>query len=29
MANIDLFYALPDDVENKIEGEDNMQDWTL
>jgi endonuclease G len=29
MANVDLFYALPDDVENKIEGEDNIVDWAL
>ena len=29
MANIDLFYSLPDDVENEIESEDNIGDWIL
>lgn len=29
MTNIDLFYSLPDDVENKIESEDNILDWAL
>ena len=29
MAGVDLFYGLPDDIENKIEGEDNIVDWTL
>ncbi len=29
MANIDLFYSLPDDVENEIESNDNVLDWTL
>ena len=29
MADIDLFYNLPDDVENKIESDDNIKDWTL
>ena len=29
LAGVDLFYGLPDDIENKIEGEDNIVDWTL
>ena len=29
MAAIDLFYSLPDDIENKIESEDNILDWAL
>lgn len=29
MANIDLFYSLPDEIENKIEGDDNILDWAL
>lgn len=29
MAVIDLFYSLPDDIENMIESSDNIMDWTL
>ena len=29
MAAIDLFYGLPDDIENAIESSDNTMDWTL
>ena len=29
MAAIDLFYSLPDDIENAIESSDNTMDWTL
>ena len=29
LAGVDLFYGLPDDIEAKIEGEDNIADWAL
>jgi hypothetical protein len=29
LAGVDLFYGLSDDIENKIEGEDNIADWAL
>jgi hypothetical protein len=29
LAGVDLFYGLPDDIENEIEGEDNIADWAL
>jgi endonuclease G len=29
LAGVDLFYGLPDDIETKIEGEDNIADWAL
>lgn len=29
MAAIDLFYSLPDDIENMIESSDNIEDWIL
>ena len=29
MAGVDLFYGLPDEVENVVESEDNIGDWAL
>ena len=29
MAGVDLFYGLPDEVENVVENEDNIGDWAL
>ena len=29
MANIDLFHSIPDEIEEKIESNDNISDWTL
>ena len=29
MAEVDLFYGLPDEVENVVESEDNIGDWAL
>jgi endonuclease G len=29
LAGVDLFYGLPDEVENEVESMDNIGDWAL